>query len=96
MTPNTQSSSSSRSSTRPLRQNVPTNIPPSTRIPSPPLGFNLSTGQPLVNPPMKTQAAFVGKLYSMLEDDDILTTGLIHWSSEGTTFTCPNPTEFSK
>jgi hypothetical protein len=45
---------------------------------------------------MKTQAAFVGKLYSMLEDDDILTTGLIHWSSEGTTFTCPNPTEFSK
>jgi hypothetical protein len=63
---------------------------------SPPLGVTLSTGQPLVNPPLKTQAAFVGKLFSMLEDDEIRTTGLIHWSNSGTTFTCPNPTEFSK
>jgi hypothetical protein len=63
---------------------------------SPPLSFNLSTGQPLVNPPLKTQAAFVGKLYTMLEDEEIAKTGLIHWSADGTVFTCPDPTEFSK
>ncbi|OCF38148.1 hypothetical protein I316_00372 [Kwoniella heveanensis BCC8398] len=67
-----------------------------SRHSSPPPSFNLSSGQPLVNPPPKTQAAFVGKLYSMLEDDDIVKTGLIYWSAEGSTFTCPNPTEFSK
>ena len=68
----------------------------SSRVPSPPPSFNLSSGQPLVNPPMKTQAAFVGKLYAMLEDEDIVKTGLIHWSVDGTVFTCPNPTEFSR
>nr|ODO00462.1 hypothetical protein L204_02456 [Cryptococcus depauperatus CBS 7855] len=67
-----------------------------SRHSSPPGGFNLSSGQPLVNPPPKTQAAFVGKLYSMLEDEEIAKTGLIYWSAEGKTFTCPNPTEFSK
>ncbi|WWC71923.1 uncharacterized protein I206_105882 [Kwoniella pini CBS 10737] len=67
-----------------------------SRNSSPPPSFNLSSGQPLVNPPQKTQAAFVGKLYSMLEDEDIAKTGLIYWSAEGTTFTCPNPQEFSK
>ncbi|WVR00209.1 hypothetical protein IAU59_007351 [Kwoniella sp. CBS 9459] len=67
-----------------------------SRHSSPPPGFNLSSGQPLVNPPPKTQAAFVGKLYSMLEDEDIVKTGLIYWSAQGSTFTCPNPTEFSK
>ncbi|WVO12463.1 hypothetical protein L204_100062 [Cryptococcus depauperatus] len=66
-----------------------------SRHSSPPGGFNLSSGQPLVNPPPKTQAAFVGKLYSMLEDEEIAKTGLIYWSAEGKTFTCPNPTEFS-
>jgi hypothetical protein len=91
--PTTQSSSSSRSSARPPMHSHPSNI--SSRMPSPP-GFSLSTGQPLVNPPLKTQAAFVGKLYSMLEDEDISKTGLIHWSNDGTTFTCPNPTEFSR
>lgn len=53
-------------------------------------------GQTLVNPPLKTQAAFVGKLYAMLEDEEITRTGLIHWSADGTIFTCPNPTEFAK
>ncbi|WWC91626.1 uncharacterized protein L201_006572 [Kwoniella dendrophila CBS 6074] len=72
-----------------------TSLNPS-RNSSPPPSFNLSSGQPLLNPPQKTQAAFVGKLYSMLEDDDIVKTGLIYWSAEGTTFTCPNPQEFSK
>ncbi|WWC64681.1 uncharacterized protein I303_107292 [Kwoniella dejecticola CBS 10117] len=67
-----------------------------SRNSSPPPSSNLSSGQPLVNPPQKTQAAFVGKLYSMLEDEDIAKTGLIYWSAEGTTFTCPNPQEFSK
>ena len=73
--------------------------PPSSvgsRLPSPPPSFNLSSGQPLLNPPLKTQAAFVGKLYAMLEDEEIKKTGLIYWSSDGTIFTCPNPTEFSK
>ncbi|ORY26717.1 HSF-type DNA-binding-domain-containing protein, partial [Naematelia encephala] len=64
-------------------------------MPSPP-GFALSSGVPLVNPPAKTQAAFVGKLYKMLEDPDIARTGLIRWSPDGRIFTCPNPTEFSK
>nr|XP_019044244.1 hypothetical protein I302_07527 [Kwoniella bestiolae CBS 10118]OCF23174.1 hypothetical protein I302_07527 [Kwoniella bestiolae CBS 10118] len=67
-----------------------------SRNSSPPPGFNLSSGQPLVNPPQKTQAAFVGKLYSILEDEEIVKTGLIYWSAEGTTFTCPNPQEFAK
>jgi len=64
-------------------------------MPSPP-SYNLSNGQPLVNPPLKTQAAFVGKLYAMLEDEDIARTGLIQWSPDGSVFTCPNPTEFAK
>ncbi|ODN81551.1 hypothetical protein L202_01969 [Cryptococcus amylolentus CBS 6039] len=76
------------------RQHVNPNPP--SRHSSPQASFNLSTGQPLVNPPPKTQAAFVGKLYSMLEDEEIAKTGLIAWSAEGTTFTVPNPTEFSK
>jgi hypothetical protein len=50
----------------------------------------------LVQPPPKTQAAFVGKLYSMLEDDKIRRSGLLHWSQDGSSFVCPNPTEFSK
>ncbi|WRT70306.1 uncharacterized protein IL334_007304 [Kwoniella shivajii] len=69
---------------------------PASKPSSPPPGFNLSSGQPLVNPPQKTQAAFVGKLYSMLEDEEIVKTGLIFWSAEGATFTCPNPQDFSK
>lgn len=65
------------------------------QMPSPP-GLTLSSGQPIVGPPLKTQAAFVGKLYSMLEDEEIRQSGLLHWSNNGTTFICPNPTEFSK
>jgi len=90
------SSSSSRSSNRPHQQQIPqlsTSAP--SQMPSPP-SYNLSNGQPLVNPPLKTQAAFVGKLYAMLEDEDIARTGLIQWSPDGSVFTCPNPTEFAK
>lgn len=91
---NAYSSSSSRSSHRqqPYHQ-LSTSAP--SRVASPP-DFNLSNGQPLVNPPLKTQAAFVGKLYAMLEDEDIARTGLIQWSQDGSIFTCPNPTEFAK
>ncbi|KAK8853152.1 hypothetical protein IAR55_003853 [Kwoniella newhampshirensis] len=95
-----QASISSRSSNHHNQHKIPSASAVSSAVasrhPSPPPGFSLSSGQPLVNPPSKTQAAFVGKLYSMLEDDEIARTGLIHWSAEGTTFTCPNPTEFSK
>ncbi|WVQ73044.1 hypothetical protein IAR50_002607 [Cryptococcus sp. DSM 104548] len=87
-------SNASTSKSSASRQHLQANPP--SRHSSPPVNFNLSTGQPLVNPPPKTQAAFVGKLYSMLEDEDIAKTGLIAWSAEGTTFTVPNPTEFSK
>ena len=88
------SSSSSRSSNRPqIPPQFSTSAP--SQIPSPP-SYNLSNGQPLVNPPLKTQAAFVGKLYAMLEDEDIARTGLIQWSPDGSVFTCPNPTEFAK
>ncbi|KAK4687929.1 hypothetical protein P7C73_g2191, partial [Tremellales sp. Uapishka_1] len=89
------SASSSRSSTRhpPF---PPTATSAVTHMASPPPSFNLSSGQPLVNPPAKTQAAFVGKLYAMLEDEKIAETGLIYWSSDGSIFTCPNPTEFAR
>lgn len=92
---NAYSSSSSRSSNRQLPYTTQLSTSAPSRIPSPP-GFNLPSGQPLVNPPLKTQAAFVGKLYAMLEDEEITRTGLIHWSADGTIFTCPNPTEFAK
>lgn len=83
-------------STRPPRNpDQPSSSAPS-RLPSPPPSFSLSSGQPLVNPPLKTQAAFVGKLYAMLEDEEIKETGLIYWSQDGQIFTCPNPTEFAR
>jgi hypothetical protein len=66
-----------------------------SRIRSPPT-YGLSAGQPLNKPPLKIQAAFVGKLYAMLEDEDITRSGLIYWSADGTMFTCPNPTEFAR
>ena len=87
--------SSSKSSSYPTHQKGLSSSAPS-RQPSPPPSFSLSTGQPLVNPPAKTQAAFVGKLYAMLEDEEIIKTGLIHWSTDGSMFTCPNPQEFAK
>ena len=87
--------SSSKSSSYPNQLNELSSSAPSKQ-PSPPPSFSLSTSQPLVNPPAKTQAAFVGKLYAMLEDEDIIQTGLIHWSADGTIFTCPNPQEFAK
>ncbi|KAE8539527.1 hypothetical protein D1P53_004629 [Cryptococcus gattii VGV] len=91
-----QSQSSSKSASRQqLTSNQFSQTAAALQQSSPPITFNLSTDQPLVNPPPKTQAAFVGKLYSMLEDEDIAKTGLIYWSAKGTTFTCPNPTEFS-
>ncbi|WVF73027.1 hypothetical protein IAT40_007845 [Kwoniella sp. CBS 6097] len=91
-----QSGQSSMSSRPQSYHATPSASAAASRHSSPPPSFNLSSGQPLVNPPPKTQAAFVGKLYSMLEDEDIMKTGLIFWSAEGSTFTCPNPTEFSK
>lgn len=72
------------------------NDPGSERMPSPPPSMMLSTGQPLVNPPPKTQTGFVGKLYSMLEDDEIGGTGFLYWANNGSTFVCPNPTEFAR
>lgn len=90
------SPTSSRSSGR---LQAPTQLSTSapSRIPSPPGHLSPNTQQVgPINPPLKTQAAFVGKLYAMLEDDDIANSGLIRWSADGTIFTCPNPTEFSK
>lgn len=62
---------------------------------SPPSGY-ASAGLSALNQAQKTQSGFVGKLFAMLEDAEIQKTGLIQWSPEGTTFVCPNPTEFSK
>ncbi|OZJ06075.1 hypothetical protein BZG36_01068 [Bifiguratus adelaidae] len=42
----------------------------------------------------KSQAAFVNKLYTMVEDESIQ--HLICWSSSGDVFSVSNPTEFSK
>ncbi|KAI7891827.1 HSF-type DNA-binding-domain-containing protein [Mucor mucedo] len=50
--------------------------------------------QPTLPANMKTQAAFVNKLYKMLEDPD--TSELISWSSHGDLFSVSNPTSFSK
>ncbi|WOO79234.1 Heat stress transcription factor B-2a [Vanrija pseudolonga] len=62
---------------------------------TPPTNF-ISSGSTMTHPPTKTQAAFVGKLYSMLEDEKIAKSRLLFWSEDGTSFVCPNPTEFSK
>lgn len=62
---------------------------------TPPTNF-ISSGNTMNHPPAKTQAAFVGKLYSMLEDEKIAKSRLLFWSEDGTSFVCPNPTEFSK
>lgn len=61
-------------------------------------GATPSTSALAPNPqaPVKNQAAFVNKLYSMLEDEKIAKSGLLYWSADGTSFVCPNPTEFSK
>lgn len=88
-------SSSSRSSRSSSQRQYNVKSDGTERQPSP-AAMTLSSGQPLVNPPLKTQAAFVGKLYSMLEDNEIAKSGLIHWSAGGLTFTCPNPTDFSR
>jgi hypothetical protein len=74
---------------------VPSN-PTTDRPVSPPPSFKLSSGQPLINPSVKTQSAFVGKLYTILDDEKIAETKLIHWSADGKMFTCPNPVEFAK
>ena len=73
---------------------MPTASP--SRLPSPLPSINLCTGPLITKPPMKTQAAFVGKLYAMLQNEEIARTDLIRWSADGTSFTCPNPTEFAK
>ncbi|KAL7418375.1 Flocculation suppression protein [Cryptotrichosporon argae] len=66
------------------------------RAPPPSPGAYHIEGQPLVNPPQKTQAAFVGKLYNMLEDDKIRESGLLFWAPDGKSFICPRPQQFSK
>jgi hypothetical protein len=53
-------------------------------------GSSSSQSQP------KTQAAFVGKLYTILQDPEIAKARLLFWSDDGLSFVCPNPTEFAK
>ncbi len=44
----------------------------------------------------KTQAVFVNKLYTMLEDPAIQRAGLLRWSDDGMGFICPDPQEFAR
>jgi hypothetical protein len=44
----------------------------------------------------KTQAVFVNKLYTILEDPNINQAGLLQWSDDGMGFICPNPAEFAR
>ncbi|ORX99510.1 hypothetical protein K493DRAFT_257201 [Basidiobolus meristosporus CBS 931.73] len=53
-----------------------------------------SPGKEDPNSTVKTQTAFVGKLYTMVEDPTIQ--NLISWSNSGKTFLVHEPTEFSK
>ena len=78
------------------RHNIPHSASVPTRLSSPATPYYSASGQSVSNPPQKVQSAFVGKLYAMLQDDDITRTGLIHWSADGSVFTCPNPTEFAR
>jgi hypothetical protein len=68
-----------------------TSTNPSRGLTPPASGSGLLQAQP-----PRTQAAFVNKLYSMLEDNKIADSRLLYWSTDGTSFVCPNPTEFSK
>ncbi|CAO3665635.1 unnamed protein product [Umbelopsis ramanniana] len=53
-----------------------------------------TTADPMPLPVHKTQAAFVNKLYRMLEDHEMQ--DLISWSPSGDLFSVSNPTQFSK
>ncbi|CAG8745212.1 8228_t:CDS:2 [Cetraspora pellucida] len=66
---------------------VLTSSPPST------LQSNSTTNN-LTTTTHKTQAAFVNKLYTMVEDQSIQ--HLISWAPSGDVFSVSNPTEFSK
>jgi hypothetical protein len=44
----------------------------------------------------KTQAVFVDKLHTMLEDPNINQAGLLRWSDDGMGFICPNPVESAR
>lgn len=44
----------------------------------------------------KSQALFVSKLYNMLEDQEIVASGLLKWSADGQGFVCSDPNEFAR
>jgi hypothetical protein len=44
----------------------------------------------------KSQALFVSKLYNMLEDQEIVASGLLKWSADGQGFVCADPNEFAR
>ncbi|GHJ84717.1 hypothetical protein NliqN6_1119 [Naganishia liquefaciens] len=44
----------------------------------------------------KSQALFVSKLYNMLEDPEIVASGLLKWSADGQGFVCSDPNEFAR
>lgn len=44
----------------------------------------------------KSQALFVSKLYNMLEDPEIVASGLLKWSADGQGFVCADPNEFAR
>ncbi|KAJ9104543.1 hypothetical protein QFC21_002039 [Naganishia friedmannii] len=44
----------------------------------------------------KSQALFVSKLYNMLEDQEIMASGLLKWSADGQGFVCADPNEFAR
>ncbi|KAJ9115092.1 hypothetical protein QFC22_005420 [Naganishia vaughanmartiniae] len=44
----------------------------------------------------KSQALFVSKLYNMLEDSEIVASGLLKWSADGQGFICADPNEFAR
>ncbi|KAG2176681.1 hypothetical protein INT44_007345 [Umbelopsis vinacea] len=58
------------------------------------LAASSTAADPMPLPVHKTQAAFVNKLYRMLEDHEMQ--DLISWSQSGDLFSVSNPTQFSK
>ncbi|CAI2162769.1 13427_t:CDS:2 [Funneliformis geosporum] len=74
----------------PTSSNTNVNVSPSTPSTSV-MTMTMTTTQAATH---KTQAAFVNKLYTMVEDQTIQ--HLISWAPSGDVFSVSNPTEFSK
>jgi hypothetical protein len=95
-------------STSPYQQSTPQFLSPESgpsvfrgELPYPSSGSSApratgSTSSSGNQPGSKSQALFVSKLYNMLEDPEIVASGLLKWSADGQGFVCSDPNEFAR